>query len=169
MFYSELTDRLFCVGADVDSMAVLRGDGSGTAMTFTAGTYPYCFAYSRPTRRLYVGCLSGTKVYVIKDTAIGIAEQPSVEPTFAARLSVAPNPFRDQVRLRVADAAEHTSAVQVFAIDGRLVRNLAVVAAGTSSSTAWDGRDETGVSVSAGTYIAVLKGGEGARAMLVKQ
>ena len=150
------------------SVLAMRGDRSGAATVLPVAYAPWVLLPVAGRGRVYLGHLGSDMVYVIRDTAAGIEERLAARPRDAAWLSAAPSPFRDRVRLRLAESTGQATTVKVFAADGRLVRSLAICAR-TGRSVVWDGRDEAGVSVSAGTYIAVLKGGEGARAMLVKQ
>ncbi len=75
-------------------------------------------------------------------------------PTVTRLLPSAPNPFLGSMQIRFAMAEPGEATVRVYALDGRMVRTLldASLPAGEKSLT-WDGRDEMGRNVAAGTYI----------------
>jgi hypothetical protein len=82
--------------------------------------------------------------------------------TAAARLVASPSPFRTATRLRVSeeqagggDTVHGALSIDVYAIDGRLVRRLRL---GAGNSVLWDGRDGTGAPAPAGVYLARLVG-----------
>jgi hypothetical protein len=81
----------------------------------------------------------------------------SVEPE---RLRLSSNPFRDQLSLQfdVPDAAQ--ADVRIYDTAGRQVRRLEPNKWGTLERRAtWDGRDESGTSVSAGVYFVRVRAG----------
>lgn len=65
---------LYCASAITDEVRVLAGDGGQILNTLQVGDYPYVFAVVPRHDRVYLGHLNGTYVYVIRDTAAGIAE-----------------------------------------------------------------------------------------------
>jgi hypothetical protein len=81
-----------------------------------------------------------------------------VTPVVTRLLPSAPNPFLGSTQIRFALAEPGEAVVRVYALDGRLVRTLvdAALPAGEKSLT-WDGRDELGRSVAAGTYIVQFR------------
>jgi hypothetical protein len=90
---------------------------------------------------------------VTLETTVESRDLP-VTPVVTRLLPSAPNPFLGSTQIRFALAEPGEAAVRVYALDGRLVRTLldASLPAGEKSLT-WDGRDEMGRSVAAGTYI----------------
>ncbi len=81
-------------------------------------------------------------------------------------LRVAPNPFREGVRIRLAAPAGAAASVEIFAVDGRRVASIPSPAASAGERTlTWDGRDAAGREVAAGVYFvrAAVDGRTGAR------
>jgi flagellar hook assembly protein FlgD len=89
-------------------------------------------------------------------------------PAVTRLLPCTPNPFRSDTVVRFALAAEGPVMVQVFGVDGRLVRTLlrGALPAGTRS-VRWDGRDDGGRPVAAGAYLLRLKTADGTDARRV--
>ncbi len=86
-------------------------------------------------------------------------EDPAAAPAPAStsggpRLIAGPNPFSGRTVLRLAGAADATWSLDIYAIDGRLVRSWASDA-GSSVSLVWDGRDREGRALPAGVYLCV--------------
>ncbi len=81
---------------------------------------------------------------------VGVPTAPGV-PALTVR--AAPNPFATHTTLSVSLDAGGPVVVEIFDARGRLVRRLAdrVVTAGEARFT-WDGHDERGVELAAGTY-----------------
>ncbi len=71
-------------------------------------------------------------------------------------LRVAPNPARGDAAIRWSAPGGDTVAVRIFDLRGRLVRSLAP----SAHEAVWDGRDDAGRAVAAGTYFAVATGRE---------
>ncbi|MFO7676700.1 MAG: hypothetical protein R6X12_10340, partial [bacterium] len=59
-----------------DEVSVLSYDGSQLLTTLPVQDAPFELAYSPRSRRLYVSHLNSRQVYVIRDEAGGIAEEP---------------------------------------------------------------------------------------------
>ena len=89
------------------------------------------------------------------DSYAFVAGSESGSPAFL----VYPNPFRTEatVMCNLPDAAEYQ--LGVYDVSGRLVRNLAGSASGTTQVT-WDGRDARDRRVPSGVYFFRLKAGE---------
>jgi hypothetical protein len=123
---------------------------------------------------LYLGGLTGTGDQVI--LAVGSASstgptgysfsaeagtgieggQPTLPPS--SGIQAFPNPFSDQVSLTLA-AAPRGTQVDVYDLDGRLVRTLLPGADATEGTTVvWDGLDASGEPASPGVYFAVPSG-----------
>ncbi|MFO7676067.1 MAG: hypothetical protein R6X12_07120, partial [bacterium] len=60
-----------------DEVSVLSYDGSQLLTTLPVQDAPFELAYSPRSRRLYVSHLNSRQVYVIRDEAGGIAEEPT--------------------------------------------------------------------------------------------
>ena len=86
--------------------------------------------------------------------------EPSA-PAVTRLLAPVPNPFNPSVRVRWELARSGRVLLQVFALDGRLVRTLlnAPRAAGAGVLT-WDGRSDDGRALSSGIYLARLESAE---------
>lgn len=81
---------------------------------------------------------------------------PEAAPAPGGGLSVAPNPSRGDAVVRWTSPLREAVTVRVYDLRGRLVRALAPAA----EAAVWDGRDEAGHPVAAGTYFAVVSGRE---------
>ena len=98
------------------------------------------------------------------DATIGIGVNVGVgpgTPPGIARVRVEPNPSFGRVAF-VAEGAAGLSAIQIIQIvdlQGRVVRELVPGAPGAGARLAWDGRDERGVRVAAGVYLARIHQG----------
>jgi YVTN family beta-propeller protein len=164
--WSPQSDRFYCTSAFTDEVLVLSGDGRKHLMTLPVGDAPFVFCAVPRHRRIYVGHLNCSKVYVIRDTDIPWPEgQPSV-PETTAGLHLSPSPFRG--RLTIVSGTEVTAGIlRVLGGDGRLVRVLNVTkpASGVLRSS-WDGKDSHGRAVPAGVYFVEAAGI--ARAKVVK-
>jgi len=84
-------------------------------------------------------------------------ENETARPVFALE-QVRPNPIRGETRFAFSVPARAASTLQLFSVDGRLVRTLLdrVVEAGRHQIT-WDGRDQDGRSVAPGVYFYKLE------------
>ncbi len=100
-----------------------------------------------------VGVGSTSGVFHVFAAAPVLAAAPAVTPPLAA----APNPFRATTTLSISAAAAPAqgTSLQIYDVEGRLVR---VLAHPTAGGVEWDGRNGAGVRVGAGTYFARLKG-----------
>ncbi len=81
-------------------------------------------------------------------------------PQALALLGAVPNPFNPQTMVRFSLPAEQHVRLDIYDVQGRLVRTLVdgVRPAGTGEAR-WDGRDRTGRGVASGTYFARLQAG----------
>lgn len=70
------------------------------------------------------------------------------------RLAAAPSPFVGSVSIE-ADAALAGAVVELFSVEGRLVRTLTL---GAPARATWDGRDATGRDLPSGVYFARVSG-----------
>lgn len=117
------------------------------------------------------GLLGSGGVYladpVVADSLVGVgtadgtfevlASDPAPAPPARAALRFAPNPFRDEVTILVPES-EGAARLLVFDASGRLRRAIAVAA---GSPPRWDGRDDRGRAVPAGTYFLRFVDGSG--------
>jgi DNA-binding beta-propeller fold protein YncE len=163
--WGEGAARLYCANSYTDDVTVLTGDGYCVLRTLPVGDAPFCFAYSPVQRRLYVGHLNSSKVYVIKDTVGGI-EEAAAGRLAGTRMRATPSTFTGQV---VLSGSARCAAVSVYDGSGREVRVLtADPGADGAWFCVWDGRDGEGREVTAGVYVAMVRGEPQARAKLIK-
>jgi len=101
--------------------------------------------------------------YTTKQTA-AVSEAPTSIPA-ARRISALPNPFARRTTISFGPRYSGASAVEIFAVDGRLLRTLAL----THGGAAWDGTDNAGRQVSRGIYYCRPRGSDSGQALkLVK-
>lgn len=100
--------------------------------------------------------------------ASGVGDPPA--PT-AARLLAAPNPFTGSTLIQFTLDRSGPLRVDVFDLSGRRVRTLrnSAVAGAGRHSVAWDGRNDQGVRLPAGSYFIRLRGSgvDGSRKVLL--
>ncbi len=98
-------------------------------------------------------------------TIVAVGEAPSPPRVIPLAVSVTPNPMGASAEIRVFDASARASAVevQVFDVQGKLVRKLRPGAPGPATLVRlrWDGRDDRGRRLGSGRYW--LRVHEGAR------
>ncbi len=81
----------------------------------------------------------------------------------AATIEAAPNPTRDVSTLRFSLPSAETATLQVYDLNGALVRTLVNGARPAGSqSVVWDGRNNAGERVGSGVYLYRLKAGDAA-------
>jgi len=80
-------------------------------------------------------------------------------PVVVASLTAYPNPFNPQVSIALTLDHETSAVLSVFDLAGRRVQTLAsgVFEAGERTYS-WNGRDESGRSLSSGVYLVRLHG-----------
>lgn len=92
---------------------------------------------------------------ILRPAQVGVdddLELPAISPALIA----GPNPFQDQLRIKVERVKSHGNAVlSVYNLRGRRVRSLKLPLGGTE--LLWDGRDEAGQRCSSGVYLLLLK------------
>ncbi|MBK7672425.1 MAG: hypothetical protein IPJ24_13755 [bacterium] len=95
-------------------------------------------------------------------SALLLAASATGEPTPARdwNLTARPNPFNPRTTIVFALAAAADARLDVYTLDGAHVRSLvrASLGAGPHEST-WDGRDDGGLPVATGIYVARLRAG----------
>lgn len=88
---------------------------------------------------------------------VGVGDRPPV-PT--ATLTAAPNPFNPATTLRFTLADQQPVRLTLYDARGRTVRTLVdELRPAGSQAIRWDGRDDDGRTVAAGTYVARLQAG----------
>ena len=93
-----------------------------------------------------------------------VGDTPTAAPDMprdVALLGAVPNPFNPQTQVRFELPSAQHALLQVFDVQGRLVRVLVdgVRPAGRNQAR-WDGRDRQGRAVASGTYFARLRSGD---------
>jgi len=91
---------------------------------------------------------------------VGTTTAVEAAPQALALLGAVPNPFNPQTMVRFSLPAEQHVRLDIYDVQGRLVRTLVdgVRPAGMGEAR-WDGRDRTGRGVASGTYFARLQAG----------
>jgi YVTN family beta-propeller protein len=165
---SSQSDRFYCPSALSDEVAVLSGDGRQHLTTLPVGDAPFILQVVPRHRRIYVGHLNRSLVYVIRDADIPWPEGQPAVPDTAAGLQLRPNPFCGN--LSIVSGREVTAKeARIYGEDGRLVRVLNMAKSASSVLRAsWNGKDNRGRSVPAGVYF-VEAAGASVRAKVVKQ
>jgi hypothetical protein len=97
-----------------------------------------------------------------RDVAVRLDGTGGITPAVTRLLPTAPNPFQEGATVAFTLAGEGPARVQVFGLDGRLVRELldGVLPAGAHRFR-WDGTDASGRAVASGTYLIRLATREG--------
>lgn len=90
---------------------------------------------------------------VVGRRAPGLAERESPAPS-ALHVSLAPSPFREQLRIQWSRAQSAPTRVGIYDIAGRRVRELT-----GQAEVTWDGHDLSGEGVAAGTYFVRVSDG----------
>jgi hypothetical protein len=109
-----------------------------------------------------VGPLMADLIWEINEGQVP-ADVPGSSPTVATRLGRAyPNPFNPLTTIEFEVGKPTSAKLEVFTVEGRLVRVLADgrFATGPQRAT-WDGTDHSGRKVASGTYFYRLTTGEG--------
>ena len=163
MLYSAETDRLYAAAAGAaGSVQVLSGDGAQLLKSLSVGSGPYVLT-AASHRRIYVGHLNVSRVFVVRDTVTGFVCEAPDPPQPGDGLIALPNPFCDDVAID----GQAASRVRVYSLAGKLVRTLARSPGQRfARSIRWDGKDLAGRPVPAGIYF--VQAGDGHRTKLVK-
>jgi DNA-binding beta-propeller fold protein YncE len=171
MVWSVQSDLVYCVNSTTDDISVVDGDGTRVIATLDASDCPSVLALSPPHRRVYVGHLNSTQVYVIRDTLGGVSEFVSPRLSWRQALRAEPSVFRVSTVVTYVGASPTRADLNVFAESGELVRSLRpCVAAGGCVSYRWDGRDSECRDAPEGVYFlaAVGKAGSGIKVVKVR-
>jgi len=98
-------------------------------------------------------------LYYAKGTLNGISNQDNTEPVLSVKVSCYPNPFRNEVSLRVNTGKKVKTTAAVYNIRGQKVKALAdnIQLPKGSSQLVWNGRDNQDKAVSAGIYFIRYK------------
>jgi len=165
---SGTSDRFYCASDHSDEVVVLSGDGRQHLASLPVADAPFVIAESPVQKRLYVGHLNSSKVYVIRDATIPWPEGQPRKPDTMSGFRLGPSLFRDRLSI-VSGTTVAVGAVNVFSEDGRLVRSLNMTRpAGTVLRLTWDGRDSRGRPVPPGVYVVTAAGGVRAKAVKLR-
>ncbi len=91
----------------------------------------------------------------------GVGDTPTLVASQVEMLPAAPNPFNPRTEIRFRLGAPGPVSLRVYDVAGRLVRTLAFgreMASGVHA-VVWQGRDDRGLGVASGLYIARLESG----------
>lgn len=100
--------------------------------------------------------------------SVSNVEAPTPPPALSLQIAGA-NPFQDELKLRI-DLAEHGVArFEILDVAGRLLRAEEAVLQAGSQSWSWDGKDRSGRTVPAGTYLVRLSQAEATAALRVQK
>jgi hypothetical protein len=157
------TSHALCIDG---RLTVLSGQGDGT---FVAGSD--CLLSEEGAGGLAVGDVTGdlrTDLVVGLYGRVGVLHGTSTTgtppvgaPPPATSVRSAPNPFYHSTTIAFANltGSEAVASLRVYDAQGRLVRTLldAVSVAAGERRVAWDGRDDLGRRVAAGTYFSSLR------------
>jgi YVTN family beta-propeller protein len=156
LHYSPETNRLYCGNAGTNEAVVFSGSGSHVTDTLDVGNYPFAFAAAPIHRRLYLGHLSTSFVYVLRDTVTGITEKGPKVMMAVGAIAATPNPFNRAVSLagRFGDCP-----VRIYSPAGELVRIIPPTSIGSLKARAvWDGLGSDGRPVPEGVYLVEVAG-----------
>jgi hypothetical protein len=98
-------------------------------------------------------------VTIVVEFNVGVEEWPAPEAESRLRLAAHPSPIIDQGWIAYSAPAGTSVSLEILDTSGRLVRHLLSQAPGRGT-VVWDARDDAGRPVQAGTYLALLTGGD---------
>jgi len=166
--WSRPTNLVYCASDYSDAVLAISGDGSRVIATLSASDAPFALCLSPVQRRVYVGHLNSSRIYVIRDSAAAVREGVVSRIRQDSATRIRPSVFCGQARVE-CDSGEPNAALRVYAQDGRLVRSLPLQRRGNGRLRAvWDGRDSRGRDVPAGVYFVSETGGATTRTKIVK-
>jgi YVTN family beta-propeller protein len=170
--YSEESGLLYCTSSWSDEVVVLTSDGRRVVRTLSVGNDPFVFTQAPRHRRLYLGHLGGTFVYVLRDTAAGICEAGAPEVRHDWALSASPNPFSGALRIEIATTVSSVAerpGLLVCSTDGRVVRKLSLTwGLDGRASAVWDGLDADRNGAPRAVYVLKQTGSQSALCKVVK-
>uniref|UniRef100_A0A7C4XL75 Uncharacterized protein n=1 Tax=candidate division WOR-3 bacterium TaxID=2052148 RepID=A0A7C4XL75_UNCW3 len=101
--------------------------------------------------------IAGTKLYAFQGGIFGISEGNFDNQPSNFEFEIMPNPFQKKTEIRVRGSAER---VEIYDVNGRLVKNLPLNRRAGWKTTFWDGTDNLGQPLKSGVYFCLLKGQE---------
>ena len=154
--YSVQSGLLYCASSWSDEVYVLTGDGARILRTLQVGNSPFVFADVPHHRRLYLGHLGASFVYVLRDTTAGISETGAPEARPREALVVSPNPFGSWVSVA---GNPSDCPVRIYSTAGELVRTILPTRTNRPRQSAvWDGLNNDGLDVPDGVYLVEAAG-----------
>ncbi len=149
-------------------LAIVASDGGSLLDVLAVGDSPFCQARSPEQGRVFVGCINSPWVYVIRDSASALSQEPPDPVLHDARLCARPSVFLGRTRIE-GDIGQASAAVGIYTPDGRAVRSLRLrPGLGGKQSAVWDGLDDSGQNVRPGVYCAVAGDDHASRTRIVK-
>lgn len=137
--YTERTGELVPASGSIDEIGGFGQDAIGNVYLLDRGSSA-------------VGSSTG-ELFKIVDSSVVVGEPVPGVPMISL---AAPNPFRTSTRFTIETGARDDVVVTIVDLGGRLVRRVA-----TGSGTfEWDGHDESGRRVAAGTYLVHVVAGD---------
>ena len=160
-----ITDVLLCAGVS------LPGPGQIYKLRFKAASTPRTTQVVIRSVQFYDAGLFVNPAFPSDATiniGLAVGVDPRVAPAMTLRIAAAPNPFRDSVGCTIDSPAAGPQTLTVRDVAGRTVRHLgtADVPAGSRLVT-WDGRNDRGQAMPAGSYWLSLRMGTRAASRLV--
>ncbi len=95
-------------------------------------------------------------------SGVAVREGPQLQPG-DEQLLVTPNPFGHRTRFVLARYGTTEARVDIYSVNGELVRSLDLVASGAGLEAAWDGTTTTGDRLPPGTYLYTVTSGDWSR------
>jgi len=144
------------------------GDQGGPALVSYAGTWQVggiiSLGDSEGTEYTIATRVSAYAAFIAAVMAANPPLATGEPPAVARPLAAAPNPFNPATEIAFDLDAPATCSLAVFDLSGRRVARLAAgrFEAGRHA-TSWDGRCDAGGRAASGTYLVVLRDGEGVR------
>ncbi|RKZ00887.1 hypothetical protein DRQ21_11680 [Candidatus Fermentibacteria bacterium] len=116
---------------------------------------------------------SGTREgWYLDDINLGMGtstEKPDGASLFTSPLlAVSRNPFSSSVSFTCFTPGTENSCIEIFDINGRLVRSIEFTPQDAPQTLFWDGTDSSGTTIPSGVYLARLQGSNLPRVKLIK-
>lgn len=159
-FQSSQFNDLWALNMSSTPAAWLQINPTGT---IPGARYGPCSALDASRRRLIVfggyGGIDYNDVYTLTWT-VNVNENRTPAIT-RSTFSVRPNPFRRYTTISYVSSKNSGSRVTVFDFQGRIVKTISPSNATQVTQIVWNGRDNNGCEVPAGTYFIVVNRSEG--------
>jgi DNA-binding beta-propeller fold protein YncE len=161
--------RVYCACASSDNVMVFSDDCLSMVADLRVSDRPAALVYSARSRRLYVGHLNSSYVYVIADSGATGPKRRALKNQATPISPIAVSHFWGGVELSTQQSQGPASELRVYSASGRRIRSLASVGSGAGFIRYfWDGRDEQGREAPAGVYLFAPEGNQSAAVRGVK-